>query len=168
VVALTEALIILNLNTIPSLGILLCFLQREKASINADIGEELLSYFCDWLKSATDMTRTCKLDFKTPQTLKSGAKTLSRPSQETDSDGDSDDDQRVPPISAREKINQIMAARRGATTKQNDETDEYVLRRLVSQGSKLKDEHIDALAMCHAGRDEMIRMQRAAADIIRK
>ena len=41
VVALTEALIILNLNTIPSRGILLCFLQREKASINADIGEEL-------------------------------------------------------------------------------------------------------------------------------
>jgi hypothetical protein len=47
VVALSEALIILNLNTIPSLGILLCFLQREKASINADIGKELLSYFCD-------------------------------------------------------------------------------------------------------------------------
>ncbi len=115
---------------------LLLFLQREQVSINAKIGKELLFYFCDWLKSATDMT--CKLHFKTQQTLKSGSKTLSRTSQDTDPDGDRNDNQRVLSTSAREKIKQIMATRRGATTKQNDETDKYVLKRLVSQGSKLK------------------------------
>ena len=64
------------------------------------------------MKSAADIK--CKVDFKTPQTLKSGAKTLSRPSQDIESDGNNDDDMRVPPTSAREKIKEIMAGRRGA------------------------------------------------------
>ncbi len=42
-----------------------------------------------------------------------------------------------------------MTARRGAATKQNDENNEYVLKRVVSQGKKLKDEHLEPLAMYH-------------------
>ncbi len=39
VVALAEALIILNLNTVPSATTLLQFLENELAKINAEIGE---------------------------------------------------------------------------------------------------------------------------------
>jgi hypothetical protein len=86
VVALAEAVIILDLSTNHSVDTLMRLLQREQASINAKIGDELLLYFCNWLEtwSATDIKY--KFYFKTPQTLKSGAKTLSRPAQDTDSD----------------------------------------------------------------------------------
>ncbi len=71
------------------------------------------------------------------QTLKSGAKSLSRPSQNRDSDGNCDDDQRVPPISARAKIKEIIVTtKRSAATEQNDETNKYVLKRLTSRGKK--------------------------------
>ena len=43
-----------------------------------------------------------------------------------------------------------------------------MLQRLVCQGNKLKDEPLEALAMCHAGRDEMISIQLSAAEIIRQ
>ena len=44
-----------------------------------------------------------------------------------------------------------------------------MLKRLVSQGNKLKDEPIAALAMCHghAGGDEMIVMHHIAEEMIR-
>ena len=54
------------------------------------------------------------------------------------------------------------------TAKRNEENDEYVLQRLVNQGNKLIADQIKALIMCHADRDEMIPMQRTAAEIIRQ
>ena len=120
----------------------------------------------EWLTSSIDITS--KLDFKTPQTLKSGAKTLSRPSQDTDSDENSDSDQRAPSMTPRERVRQEMAAIGLTTAKRNEENDEYVLQRLVNQGNKLIADHIEALIMCHADRDEMIPMQCSAAEIIRQ
>jgi hypothetical protein len=79
VVALAEAIIILNLNSFPSKEALLSFLRSQRASIIAKIGKGLYEALHAWLTSSIDTTS--KLDFKTPQTLKSGAKTLSRPSQ---------------------------------------------------------------------------------------
>ncbi len=90
VVALAESMLILNLNPVPSKEALLSFLRSQRASIIEKIGKALY----EWLTSSTDITS--KLDFKTPQTLKSGAKTLSRPLQDTDSDENSDNDQRAP------------------------------------------------------------------------
>jgi hypothetical protein len=119
VVALAEALIILNLNTVPSLTTLLQFLENELAKINAEIGEEMIANFCGWLKTAMDIK--CKLEFKTPQTQKSRAKTVTRASQDTDSDGNSDEDQRAPRrLTAEEyrrRIQEAIAAKRGAATK---------------------------------------------------
>ena len=48
VIYLAEALIILGINTIPSKETLMHFLEREQDSINADIGDELLSVLCKW------------------------------------------------------------------------------------------------------------------------
>ncbi len=59
-----------------------------------------------------------------------------------------------------------MATKGTTTTRQVEENDEYVLKILVSQGNKLKAEYIEALVMCHAGRDEMIPLQRIAVEII--
>jgi hypothetical protein len=84
VVALAEAMIILNLNSVPSKEALLRFLRSQRASIIDKIEKGLYEALYAWLASLIDITS--KLDFKTPQTLKSGAKTLSRPSQDTDSD----------------------------------------------------------------------------------
>ncbi len=98
------------------------------------------------------------------------ARNVSRNSRDTDSDGNSNDDQRVPQTSASEdgyrKTQELMAAKKVAAIKQNDETAEYVLKRLISQSKKMKDKHLIALAMCHAGRDMMIAMQHSAAVII--
>ncbi len=81
---------------------------------------------------------------------------MSRNSRDTDSDRNSDEDQRVPQTSESEdgyrKFQEPMAAKRVAAIKQNDETDEYVLKRLISQSKNLKDKHLTALVMCHAGR----------------
>jgi hypothetical protein len=97
---------------------------------------------------------------------------VTRASQGTDSDGNSDEDQRVQRrLTAEEyrrRIQEAIAAKRGAATKQKDETDEYVLKRLISQGHKLNEEHIQALVMCYADRDEMITIQYSAAEIIRQ
>ncbi len=83
-VALPEALFIINLNFILSTQILLILLVRHQDSIDPEIEEEILGDFCEWLTSAVEVK--CKLDFKTQQTAKSGARTLSSPSQDTDSD----------------------------------------------------------------------------------
>ncbi len=48
VIYLAEALIILGINAIPSKETLMHFLEREQDSINADIGDELLSVLCKW------------------------------------------------------------------------------------------------------------------------
>ena len=77
VVVLAEAMIILNLNSVPSKEDLLSFLRSQRASIIDKIGKGLYEALYAWLTSSIDTTS--KLDFKTPQTLKSGAKTLSRP-----------------------------------------------------------------------------------------
>ncbi len=61
-----------------------------------------------------------------------------------------------------------MATKKNTKARQVKENDEYVLKRLVSQGNKLKANHIEALVTCHAGRDEMIPLQRIAAEIIRQ
>ena len=135
-VALAEALIILNLNFIPSAQLMLTLLRRHRDSINSEIEEELIEDFCEWLTSAVDVN--CKLEFKTPQTVKSGARTLSRQSQDTDSDGSSDDDQRDPQTTARKRIRQRMTTKGNATARQGEENDEYVLEGLSSQGNKLK------------------------------
>ncbi len=117
-----------------------------------------------WLTSSIDTTS--KLDIKTQQIPKLGAKTVSRPSQDTDSDENSDNDQRAPSMTPRERVRQEMASIGITTAKRNEENDEYVLQRLVNQGNKLLAEHTEALIMCHAGRDEMIPMQLIAAEII--
>ncbi len=43
-------------------------------------------------------------------------------------------------------------------------------KKLVSQGNKLKDDHLEALVFCHAEKErvEMILLQRTAAEIIRQ
>ncbi len=69
-------------------------------------------------------------------------------------------------VLVREKIREKMATNGNTTARQNEENDEHVLKRLVSQGNELKANRIDALAICHAGRDEMIQMQRIAAEMI--
>jgi len=160
VVDLAEARLILNLNSAPSKEALLDFFQKQRASIIAKIA------LYGWLRSG--MVTTTKSDFKTPQTMKSGARTLPRSPQETDSDGNSDDDRRVPQMTPRERARQAMAALETTTVKQNDENDENVRQRLESQGNKLKANHLNALIMCQVGRDEMIPMQRIAAEIIRQ
>ena len=114
------------------------------------------------------MDTTIKLDFKTLQNLTSGAKTFSRPSQDTDSDENSDNDQRASSMTPRKRVRQEMASIGTTTAQLNEENDEYVLQRLVNQGNKLIADHIEALIMCHAGRDEMIPMQRSVAEIIRQ
>ncbi len=101
--------LILNLNFIPSAQLLLTLLRGHRDSINSEIKEELKEDFCEWLTSAVDVK--CKLDFKTPQTVKSGARNLSRPSQDTDSDENSGEDQRAPQMTARERIKQRMATK---------------------------------------------------------
>ncbi len=60
---------------------------------------------------------------------------------------------------ARERIRQRMATKGNTTARQGEENDAYVRKRLVSQENKLKAKHIEALVMCHAGRDEMISLQ---------
>ncbi len=142
------------------------FFQKQRASIIAKIGNEVYEALYGWLRSG--METTTKSDFKTPQTMKSGARTLPRSPQETDSDGNSDDDKRVPQMTPRERARQAMAALETTTVKQNDENDENVRQRLESQGNKLKANHLNALIMCQVGRDEMIPMQRIAAEIIRQ
>ncbi len=135
VVALAEAMIILNLILVLSKEALLSFLRSQRASIIDKDGKGLYEALYAWLTSSIDITS--KLDFKTPQTLKSGAKTLSRPSQHTDSDENSDNDQRAPSITPRERVRQEMGAIGLTTAKRNEENDEYVLQRLVNQGNKL-------------------------------
>ncbi len=49
---------------------------------------------------------------------------------------------------------------------QNEENDEYMLNRLISEDSRLKAKLIEFLAMCHARLDEMIPMQRISAETI--
>ena len=71
-------------------------------------------------------------------------------------------------MTPRERARQAMAALETTTVKQNDENDENVRQRLESQGNKLKANHLNALIMCQVGRDEMIPMQRIAAEIIRQ
>jgi hypothetical protein len=164
VVDLAEALLILNLNSAPSKEALLDFFQKQRASIIAKIGNEVYEALYGWLRSG--METTTKSDFKTLQTMKSRARTLPRSPQETGSDGNSDDDRRVPQMTPRERARQAMAALETTTVKQNDENDENVCQRLESQGNKLKANHLNALIMCQVGRDEMIPMQRIAAEII--
>ena len=77
VVALAEAMFILNLNSVPSKEAVLSFLRSQRASIIDEIGKGLYEALYEWLSSSIDITS--KLDFRTQQTLKSGAKTLSRP-----------------------------------------------------------------------------------------
>ena len=166
VVALAEAMLILNLNSVPSKEALLSYLRSQRASIIAKILKGLYEALYAWLTSSIDTTS--KLNFKTQQTLKSGAKTLSRPSQDTDSDENSDSDQRAPSMTPRERVRRGMAAIGLTTAKRNEENDDYVLQRLANRGNKLRADHIEALIMCHTGRDEMIPMQRSAAEIIRQ
>jgi hypothetical protein len=71
-------------------------------------------------------------------------------------------------MTPRERVRQEMASIGITTATRNEENNEYVLQRLVNQGNKLLADHIEALIMCHPGRDEMILMQRIAAEIIRQ
>jgi hypothetical protein len=71
-------------------------------------------------------------------------------------------------MTPRERVRRGMAAIGLTTAKRNEENDDYVLQRLVNRGNKLRADHIEALIMCHADRDEMIPMQRSAAEIIRQ
>ncbi len=68
VVALAEARIILNLNSVPSKEALLSFLRSQRASIINKIWQRLYEALYAWLTSSIDITS--KLDFKTLQTLK--------------------------------------------------------------------------------------------------
>ncbi len=87
----------LNLNTSPSVETLLSFLEGEPTNINAKVGEELVLQLCVWLRSEANTKG--KYEYKTPQTQKSRARTISRNSRNTDSDGNSDDDQRATNLS---------------------------------------------------------------------
>ncbi len=113
-VDLAEALLMLNLKTSPSVEMLLNLLEGEQANFNAEVGEDLVSELCKWLRKATNTKG--KLGYKPPQTLKSRARTVSRISRDTDSDGNSDDDQRVPQAPESEdgyhKIQEPMAAKK--------------------------------------------------------
>ncbi len=151
-VDLAEALLMLNLNASPSVETLLSLLKGDSANFNAGIGEDLVSALCKWLRNETNTKG--KDEYKTPQTQKSRARTVSGNSRDTDSDGNSDDNQRVPQTSASEdgyrKIQELMAAKRVPAIKQNDENDENLLKRLISQSIKMKDKHLIELVMCHA------------------
>ncbi len=54
VVDLAEALLMINLNTSPSVEMLLNLLEEEPANFNANVGEDLVSELCKWLRKATN------------------------------------------------------------------------------------------------------------------
>jgi hypothetical protein len=95
---LAEALLMLNLNTSLSVEILYYLLEGEPANFNAEIGEDQVSELREWFRNATNTKG--KLGNKTQQTQKSRARTVSRNSWHKESDGNSNDDQRVPQTSA--------------------------------------------------------------------
>ncbi len=166
-IALAEALIILNLNFILSAQLLLILqvLLRHWDSIHSEIEEELIEDFCKWLTSAVDVK--CKLDFKTLQTMKSGARTLSRSSQDTDSDENSND-QRAPQTTARERIRQQMATKGNTTARQGEDNDEYVIKRLVRPGKQIESQPYRSTCHVSTGQDEMIPLQHIAAELIQQ
>ena len=56
VVALAEAMIILNLNSVPSKEAVLSFLRSQRASIIDEIWKELYEALYEWLTSSIDIT----------------------------------------------------------------------------------------------------------------
>ena len=163
---LAEALIMLNINTLPSKETLMRFLKDEQDSINADIGEEIISLLCDWLKRSSVNKRS--LNMQTPQTKqRSSAKYSSIKRRESDSDGQTESDGEDV-IDHKEKLKQLIAERKLSTTTQKAESEDHVLQRLVSQGRKLNVDHIQALVSCHTDPDGVSSMQHTAAEIIRQ
>jgi hypothetical protein len=69
----------------------------------------------------------------------------------------------------KEQIKRLTAeSMKRLTTTRKTESEDHVLQRLVSQGSKLNADHIQALVSCHTNRDEVSSMQHKAAEIIRQ
>ncbi len=88
---LAEALILLNINTLPSQETLMCFLQDGQDSINADIGDQIISILCTWSERSS-MSKQ-RLDMQTPPTKqRSGAKYSSIKRRGSDSDGQTESD----------------------------------------------------------------------------
>jgi hypothetical protein len=158
VIYLAEAMIILNINTIPSKEALMRFLQNEQDNINADIGEEIISLLRNWLGSTSAFKE--KVDLKTPQTRpRSGVKIFA-------TDERSDDEQHE---DLADQISKLIAQRKKATsTKQRVDSDDHVYQKLESQGNKLNANHIQALVGYYAQHDEVISKQHLAAEIIRQ
>ncbi len=164
---LAEALIMLNINTLPSKEILISFLKDEQDSINADIGDQIISTLCTWLKRSSVSKQ--KLDMQTQQTKqRSSAKYSSIKRRDSDSDGqtesDGDDD-----IDFKAELKRLIAESKiRSTTTQKAESNDHVFQRLVSQGRKLSVDHIQALVSCHTDPDGVSSMQNTAAEISRQ
>ena len=135
-----EALIILNINTVPSKETLIRILEREQESINADIGDELISALCRWLRFKP--VSKSKVELKTPQTKPRSAVRMFVQQHGSDSDGQSDSEQDT---HFKNMVQQMIEKKKKTSTKHRVESDDHVLKKLVSQGNKLKDEHLNHL-----------------------
>ena len=130
VIYLAEALIILGVNTIPAKETFMHFLESEQDSINADIGDELLSVLCKWLRFKP--ISKSKVELKTPQTKpRSGLKMYPVQQHGSDSDGQSDSEQNTD----FKNMVQQMIEKKKTKTKHRVESDDHILKKLVSQGT---------------------------------
>ncbi len=155
---LAEALIILNINTIPSKETLMRFLQNEQDSINDHIGEELIDSLCIWLEQSSMSKK--RLEMKTPPTKqRSGGKNSTVKRRGSDSDGETESDGELN-MDIKDKVKRLIAeSNKRLTITRKAESEDHVFQRLVSQGSKLNIDHIQALVSCHTDRDGVSLIQ---------
>ena len=109
----------------------MCFLQNEQDSINADIGEEIITMLSIWLRNSSASKKRLKM--KTPQTKpRSGVKTSAMQRRDSDSDGQTESEGEQD-VDFKNKIKQLIAeSKRRSTTTQEAENEDHVYQRLLS------------------------------------
>ena len=164
----TEAMIILDINIIPSPTTLIRFLENEPNSINPQIEPELISAWISFLNKVSETQ--VHQELKTPQTkLKSNRNFSATKRKDSDSDGqtESDDDVKANDLDA--VFKKLTSSRKAKSmTPKQSESEEHVYQSLKTFGKKLNENHIQAIVRYHVYQEEVIHMQRTAAEIIRR
>ena len=163
-----EAMIILDINSIPSSETLIQFFENEPNSINPKIRSGFISKCISYLETASK--NKVQQEMKTPQTkLKPKFKSSEAKRKDSDSGGrteSEDDDQDDDFDSVITKLKSSFHEK--SPNKKQTESDAHAYQSLVKAGKKLNDDHIHALVGYHVRQEEVIQMQRNAAEIIRQ
>ena len=163
-----EAMIILDINSIPSSETLIQFFENEPNSINPKIRSGFISKCISYLETASK--NKVQQEMKTPQTkLKPIFRSSEAKSKDADSDGrtESEDDNQDDDFdSVITKLKSSFYEK--SPNKKQTESDAHAYQSLVKAGKKLNDDHIHALVGYHLRQEEVIQMQRNAAEIIRQ